>query len=89
MLDTKEGYRKVAFFILQPGYQSQNETLIAKPPWEVSRYLAFISLPVAYMVAMTLSKDTQALLVRRSAMREALIALTAAIALRSIQGTCT
>ncbi|CRZ84208.1 Uncharacterised protein [Vibrio cholerae] len=41
------------------------------------------------MVSITLSSEIKHLLVRLSAMREALIAFTAPIALRSIQGTCT
>ena len=54
-----------------------------------SRYLAFMSLPVSYMVSITLSKVTRGFVVRRNAIRLALIAFTEAIALRSIQGTCT
>ncbi len=56
---------------------------------EVSRYLAFMSLPVSYMVSITLSRHTRGSLVRRSAIRAALTAFTAAIALRSMHGTCT
>ena len=46
-----------------------------------------MSLPVSYIVSITLSKVTLGLVVRRKAIRDALIALTEAIALRSIQGT--
>ena len=42
-----------------------------------------------YMVSITLSSDTRGLEVRRRAMREALTAFMAAMALRSMQGTCT
>lgn len=59
------------------------------PPREVSRYLAFMSLPVSYMVSITLSSETRGSLVRRIAIRAALIALTEAMALRSMHGTCT
>ena len=48
-----------------------------------------MSLPVSYMVSITLSKVTRGLVVRRNAIRLALIAFTEAMALRSIQGTCT
>ena len=61
----------------------------AKPPNEVSRYFLFISLPVWYMVAITLSSEIKDLLLRFSAMRDALIAFIAPIAFRSIHGTCT
>lgn len=54
---------------------------------EVSRYLAFISLPVSYMVSITLSRQTRGSLVRRSAIRAAFTAFTAAMALRSMHGT--
>ena len=70
-----------------PSFFYEHTTLIAKPPWEVSRYLAFISLPVSYMVSITLSKVTRGLVVRCKAMRLALMALTEAMALRSMQGT--
>ena len=60
-----------------------------QPPREVSRYLAFMSLPVSYMVSITLSSETRGSLVRRIAIRAALIALTEAMALRSMHGTCT
>ncbi len=45
------------------------------------RYLAFMSLPVSYIVSMTLSSETRGSLVRRMAMRAALIAFTDAMAL--------
>lgn len=61
--------------------------MIAKPPRDVSRYFLFMSLPVWYMVSITLSNEIRHLLVRFSAIRDALIAFTAPIALRSIQGT--
>ena len=76
-----------ALLVIRRGGQLQATTLIASPPWEVSRYLAFMSLPVSYMVSITLSRQTRGSLVRRIAMRAALTALTAEMALRSMQGT--
>src|SRR5690606_9771773 len=75
---------------IRHGYSPQVQTtLIASPPREVSRYLSFISLPVSYIVSITLSSDTRGSDVRRSAIRAAFTAFTALIALRSMQGICT
>ncbi len=41
-------------------------TFIASPPREVSRYLSFISLPVSYIVSITLSSETCGSEVRRA-----------------------
>ena len=52
-------------------------------------YLSSISAPVTFMVSITLSKETKCCPLPRQASRAALTALTAPMALRSIQGTCT
>src|SRR5690606_17528917 len=64
-------------------------TFTARPPREVSLYLSFMSWPVSRIVLMTLSRLTLCWPSPRKAMREALIALTAPMALRSMQGICT
>src|SRR5690606_8843773 len=72
-----------------PGGGQHSITLTASPPREVSLYLSRMSRPVSRMVRMTLSRLTLCLPSPRRAMREALIALTEPIALRSMQGICT
>lgn len=64
-------------------------TFTARPPRLVSLYLSCMSRPVSRMVRMTLSSETLCLPSPRIAMRLALMALTAPIALRSMQGICT
>src|SRR5262249_13107127 len=61
-------------------------TLTASPPRAVSLYLSFMSAPVCRIVLMTLSRETTWLPSPCRASRAALIALTEAIALRSMQG---
>ncbi len=63
--------------------------LTASPPRAVSLYLVCMSAPVSRMVLMTLSRLTWCVPSPRSAMRAALMALTDAIALRSMHGICT
>lgn len=46
--------------VLKLGNQLQT-ILTASPPFEVSRYFAFMSLPVSYMVSITLSKSMRGL----------------------------
>lgn len=64
-------------------------TLMASPPAEVSLYLVCMSAPVARMVSMTWSRVTRWMPSPRNAIRAALMALPAEIALRSMQGICT
>ena len=64
-------------------------TLTARPPREVSLYLTFMSAPVSRIVLITLSRLTMCRPSPRRAIRAALIAFTAAIALRSMHGTWT
>jgi hypothetical protein len=64
-------------------------TSTASPPREVSLYLTFMSRPVSRMVLMALSRLTLWLPFPDSAGRAASMALTLAMALRSMQGICT
>src|SRR5206468_9811085 len=72
---------------LSPAQHSM--TLMASPPREVSLYLVFMSAPVSRMVLMTRSSETLCEPSPRRAMREALIAFTDPMALRSMQGIWT
>ncbi len=63
-------------------------TLMATP-CEVSLYLVCMSAPAARMVSMTWSRVTRWMPSPRNAIRAALTALPAEIALRSMQGICT
>jgi LysR family transcriptional regulator (chromosome initiation inhibitor) len=68
----------------------QHSTMFtARPPREVSLYFTFMSAPVSRMVLMTLSRLTWWVPSPCSAMRAALMALTDAMALRSMHGICT
>ena len=59
-------------YLLSTAYsQATCITLMARPPREVSRYLESMSLPVMYMVSITLSRETRGLEVRRRAIRAA------------------
>ena len=62
-------------------------TFTARPPRAVSLYLLCMSFPVSRIVRITLSSETKWVPSPRMASRAALIAFTAAIALRSMQGT--
>ena len=60
----------------------------ASPPWEVSLYLVFMSWAVSHMVLMTASRLTLALVGSlSSAILAAVMAFTAPMELRSMQGT--
>src|SRR5690606_3155733 len=72
-----------------PRGNQHSMTLTARPPREVSLYLSRMSRPVSRMVRMTLSRLTLCLPSPRRAMRDALIAFTEPMALRSMQGICT
>ena len=64
-------------------------TLTAKPPSEVSLYFAIMSRPVWRMVSITRSRGTKCVPSPRRAKRAALIAFTAPMVLRSMQGIWT
>src|SRR5215471_17919824 len=61
-------------------------TLSARPPRAVSLYLSFMSAPVSRIVLIALSSETWCSPSPLIAMRAAVIALTDAIALRSMHG---
>src|SRR5471032_3288863 len=63
--------------------------LTARPPRDVSLYLSCMSAPVSRMVRITRSREMKCLPSPRRAICVALIAFTAAMALRSMHGTCT
>src|SRR5690606_10074073 len=73
----------------QGGPPQHSMTLPARAPRAVSLYLPFMSLPVSRIVLMTLSSETKWVPLPRNAIRAAVIALTEAIALRSMHGICT
>ena len=64
-------------------------TFTANPPREVSLYWSFMSSPVRFMVAITLSRLTKCVPSPTMARRVASMALIAPMALRSMQGICT
>src|SRR5690606_26876265 len=73
-----------------PGPRDQHSTTFtASPPSEVSLYFTCMSAPMSRIVAITWSRDTTWDPSPWRAMRAAVIAFTAARALRSMQGTWT
>jgi hypothetical protein len=67
----------------------QATTFTARPPWLVSLYFDDMSIPVWRIVSITWSSETRGVSWLCSASRAALTALTAPMALRSMQGICT
>src|SRR5690606_8448467 len=85
-LGSVSGFAAVRGRALRPQHST---TLTARPPIAASLYFEDMSAPVWRIVSITSSRLARCWPSPHSAMREALMALPAAIALRSMHGLCT